>query len=93
MVRKFGKTTDYAPVIELAHDRVDINFDLVYYKDEEGKEEKSLGTWSKHSYFSRPTTEQMQGDVIRYTIQRYENEGLEPPRPEDIDVSKYVIED
>ncbi len=93
MVRKFGKTQDYHEVVELTHDRIDIHFDLELYKDEEGKEDPTLGYWSRHSYFERPTTEQMQGDVIKYTVQRYENEGKEPPRPEDIDVSPYHIDD
>lgn len=92
MVRQFGRTADYQPVSKLTETRVDISFDLVYYKNEEGDEDRSLGTWSKHSYFAKPTTEQMQHDVISYTIQRYVNEGLEPPKPEDIDVSKYVID-
>jgi len=92
MIRKFGKTENYKEVVELTHDRVDINFDLVYYKDEEGKEQKEYGYWSKHSYFTRPTTEQMQEDVKDYTIQRYINEGLTPPAREDIDVSAYVID-
>lgn len=92
MIRQLHNKADFKEVCEYSEQRVDINFDVVPLTDEEGKE-TDYAYWSRHSYFSRPTTEQMQGDVIKYTIQRYENEGLEPPRPEDIDVSKYVIED
>lgn len=92
MIRQLHNKADFEEVCEYTRERIDINFDVVPLKDEEGKE-TDYAYWSRHSYFKRPTTEQMRNDVIRYTIQRHENEGLEPPKPEDIDVTPYHIDD
>lgn len=88
MIRVTSPTANYKPVTKYNDTRYRINFDKVDLTGEcEG-----LSTWSIIDYFEHPTTEQVQNDVRTCTIQRYENEGLTPPRPEDIDVSEYIID-
>lgn len=86
MIRKFGRSQDYVPVVKLTDTRYRINFDFVQSEDE------GYGWWSVVNYFELPSIERMQADVRNYTIQRYEQEGLTPPEPETIDVSAYMIE-
>lgn len=87
MIRKFGRTQDYVPVVKLTDTRYRINFDLVPYP-----EDNSFGWWTVVNYFELPSIERVQNDVRNYTIQRYERDGLTPPGPETIDVSAYVID-
>lgn len=89
MLRKTDLSTNYKEVTEVRRNFIIINFDKV---DIEVRDNGVLATWSQQSYYGRPTNEQMQNDVRKYTIQRYINEGLTPPAPEDIDVSAYVID-
>lgn len=44
MIRQFGQTKDFIFVKELTNDRIDINFDLTYSKDENDNIDKELGT-------------------------------------------------
>ena len=85
MIRIFNKSTAYTPVQCLSPTRYRINFDFVPFADDE-----NYGYWSEENYFEKPTTEQIQSDVVKYTLQRYEQEGLTPPT--DIDVSQYIIQ-
>lgn len=87
MIRKFGRTQDYVPVVKLSEARYRINFDFVPYP-----EDSSFGWWTVVNYFELPSIERVQNDVRTMTVQRYEREGLTPPDPETIDVSAYVID-
>jgi len=87
MIRIYGHSEDFVPVLSLSPTRYRIDFDFVQ------GESQDCGYWSVINYFSKPTTEQVQQDVINGTIARYEAEGLTPPEPQDIDVSEYVIEE
>jgi len=88
MIRQTNKTELYVPITKFNEQRYRVAFDKV---DLEG-ELQGLSTWSLIDYISKPTTEQVQDDVVTYTQQRYINEGKEPPRREDIDLKPYVIE-
>lgn len=85
MIRITSLEANYKPVIKFSENRYRISFDKVPV-------ESGIATWSVQDYSVKPTTEDVQHDVINYTIQRYVNEGLQPPKPEDIDVSDYIIE-
>jgi hypothetical protein len=67
MTRRFGKTQDYIPVLKLTDTRYRISFDFVPYP-----EDSSFGWWTTKDYFGKPTTEQIQEDVVNGTIQRHE---------------------
>lgn len=84
-VRTTNLEEKYLPVKKYNEQRYRIAFDKVSL-------EGGIATWSLADYFEHPTTEQVQEDVRDMTIQRYINEGLEPPKREDIDVSPYVID-
>jgi len=88
MIRVTNLTERYVPVTKFNEQRYRINFDKVDLTDELA----GLSKWSVLDYIQKPTTEQMQEDVINYTIQRYVDEGLTPPAREDIDVTPYVVD-
>lgn len=87
MSRVFGRVQNFAPVRKLGDTRYRTNFDLVPVGDD-----PQFGRWTVKDYFAKPTTEEVRADVVAGTISRYQQDGLEPPKEEEIDLTDYAVE-